>query len=97
MRFAIAYLKVKELKDGSLEFDGPVIGPVVPSRDEAEQRARTIVQNHRNMAIMPKIYVVRDDYTIEEVLHMCQPHFALLKRNIIESKQITDRPIKKSK
>lgn len=97
MRFAVTYLKVKENKDGSVEFEGPIIGPVVPSRTEADDRARVIVQNHRNVAIMPKIYPIQDDYTLDGILKMCVGHFEYLKRNIIESKQITDRPIKKSK
>lgn len=97
MKFAVTYLKVKELKDGTLEFDGPIIGPVVPTRDEADMRTKAIVASSKNMAIMPKIYKVEGDYTIDSIKEMCNGHFDRLKRNIAESKEITDKPIKRSK
>lgn len=97
MRFAVTYLKVREFKDGHLEFEGPIIGPVVPSRTEAETRAKNIVNSTRNGAIMPKIYAVKDDFTIESVLEICTGHFARMRKNIEESKEISNKPIRRSK
>lgn len=97
MRYAVAYIKVKENKEGILEFEGPVVGPVVPTEQEAHERARAIVAASRNAAIMPKIYKVEDNFSIEDILETCTDHFARMRKNIEESKEITDKPIRRSK
>ncbi len=97
MRFAVTYIKVKELKTGEIEFEGPIIGPVVPTRAEADQRCKVIVAASKNIAIMPKIYKIENDFTLETIMEICTEHFDRMKRNILESKEITDKPIRRSK
>ena len=43
MKFTVVYLKVKQNKDGSVEFEGPVVGPDSETKEEADNAARQIV------------------------------------------------------
>lgn len=97
IRYAVTYMKVKKSKEGKLEFEGPTVGPIVPSMQEANERTRTIVQNSRNVAVFPKVLTVMEDYTVAGILEACEDYYSRLRKNILESREITDKPIKRSK
>ena len=96
MKYAITYIKVKKLKTGGLEFEGPIIGPVVPTADEAHQRTKTIVSGSK-IAIISKIYEIDNDYTLDTIMEKCMDYFERKKRTISESTEITNKPIRRSK
>lgn len=95
--YVVIYLKVSHSKEGGLEFEGPILGPSSKTEDGANAEAKKIVSSMPRFAVMPKIYQLTDRQTPDEALDIAKKHFEVLKDNIIESKEIMDKPIKRSK
>lgn len=93
----IVYLKVQQTKEGELKFEGPVLGPVTESLEQAEEEAKKIVSSMPRMAIIPKIYEMEGDQEPLDILEEVEKHFDILRDNISESKEIMDKPIHRSK
>ena len=97
MQHVVVFLKVQQSKDGELLFEGPTIGAIVKTDAEANAEAKKIVSSMPRFAIMPKIYVLGNKEDPKTALDMAKKHFEVMKANIEESKEIMDKPIKRSK
>jgi hypothetical protein len=91
--YVVLYLKARINKDGSLDVDGPMLGPETDTREEADEAAKKIVTTFSRVAIMPRIYELEDWQAVEELIVEVEPHFDRMKTSLWESKQIADKPI----
>lgn len=93
----VVYLKVQQTKEGELKFEGPILGPVVEGLEKAEEEAKKIVSSMPRIAVIPKIYEMEKGQEPLDILAEVEKHFDILVGNINESKEMMDKPIRRSK
>lgn len=99
MIYLVAYAKVTIDKTEGIELLGTFFGGVSPSEAEAEDIARTCVNNHKNTTILPLISSMYHPQDILEKLDQMHDRFVKKVKTMQETHQIisASSKIKKKK
>ena len=97
VQYVIVYMKITEDKIDGLVFSGPFYGPIAKSAEGAKTKARELSNKTRSGAVVTRIYDIPDGLTFSAAMEKARPIFSRIKRDMLEAKQIVDRPVVKRK
>ena len=98
MQYVVIYMRVQEGKKG-LVFNGPFYGQgdVHKTNGAAEDEIRMLINSNKSGTIMAKIFDVKDGESFTTAMTKARPIFQRMKEDIIETKEMIDRPVARRK
>jgi hypothetical protein len=98
MQYVVIYMRVQEGKKG-LAFNGPFYGPgdIHDTNEEAEAEVRALINDNKSGTIMAKIFAIPEDKSFTTAMSLAKPIFQRMKEDIIETKEMIDRPVARRK
>jgi hypothetical protein len=90
-------MKVHEDKEEGLVFNGPFYGPIALNETDAKRAARDLSNQTRSGAVISRIYAIKESETFSVAMDKAKPIFERIKTDMVEAKQIVDRPVIKRK
>jgi hypothetical protein len=90
-------MKANEDKEEGLVFNGPFYGPIALNEEGAKEAARELSNQTRSGAVISRIYAIPDNENWSVAMDKAKPIFDRIKTDMIEAKQIVDRPVIKRK
>lgn len=96
MQFVIIYMRIQETKK-DLVFNGPFYGNIHNTYEDAEIDIKDLVNNSKSGTILAKVFNVLDDQPFTIAMEKARPVFERMKKDIIETKEMIDRPVYRRK
>ena len=97
MQFVVIYMKISEDKEKGLAFDGPFYGPIASNPGGAKAAARDLANQARSGAVVSRIFDIPSNASFSEAMVKAKPIFERIKEDMIEAKEVVDRPVIKRK
>jgi hypothetical protein len=89
-------MKISEDKK-EITFSGPFYGEISESNREAEVSAKKLVDETRSGAVITRIFKLPDNKPFAYAMEQARPIFDRIKSDMLEAKQIIDRPVPRKK
>lgn len=97
MQFVVVYMKVSEDKEKGLSFDGPFYGPIATTQEDAKKAARDLSNQTRSGAVVSRIFDIPSCASFSDAMIKARPIFDRIRADMIEAKEVVDRPVIKRK
>lgn len=96
MEYAIIYVRITDDKTEGIEFSGPWLGATEKTKEAADLTVMKMTAESKGSAIIAKIFELADD-NYGYVKQLANRYFERVQKEMNESKEILDRPIKRRK
>lgn len=98
MQHIVIYIRVQEGKKG-LVFNGPFYGQggIHETKLGAENEIRALINNSKSGTVMAKFFTIKDNESFTRAMNKARPIFQRMKEDIIETKEMIDRPVARRK
>jgi hypothetical protein len=90
-------MKVNEDKKDGIVFSGPYYGPVAMVEREANKAAKDLSNQAKSGAVISKIFPIENGQQFGEAMVQAKPIFDRIKCDMLEARELMDRPIRKKK
>jgi len=90
-------MRANEDKEKGLVFNGPFYGPIAGSDNEAKVIAKDLSNQARSGAVISKIFPLEPRQPIGDAMVAAKPIFERIRRDMVEAREIIDRPIRKKR
>jgi hypothetical protein len=97
VQYVVIYMKVSEDKEGGMVFNGPFYGPIENSESKAKSEAHKLSNSTRSGAVVSKVVPIPDRQPFTDAMDKMRPIFERIKKDMVEAKEIADRPVVKRK
>jgi len=92
-KFIVIYIRISEDKDRGLLIHGPWFGDTTATKQDAEEEAKRLVKEARNVTTVPRIYQIEPHKpnSSMKAMDLAREYFAEMEVQMREAKRLTDR------
>jgi hypothetical protein len=87
-------MRVNEDKK-KISFSGPFYGPTSNTQEDADDGAKQLTNEAKGGAVVAKVFRISSGDSIAYAMETARPIFYRIQRDVLEAKQVLDRPMPK--